>query len=140
MIYTTREEIYEHEILPWIEKHKDSSWCANYYGVRRVITPRFPELPDGVVIEDFDAIIDTLMDYNLTIKDCQSDDNTRYTREKLTSNEFKFVNNTIQKAFVFNRIIDRVIELYGKPKKTTYALTPDDEWVEVKTCLTKEDL
>ena len=141
MIYTSRQEIYENEILPWIEKHKEDGMEIEYYGVRRVLTPKFPELPDGVVIEDFDDILDRLVKFNIKLKRCnETDDNTRYTRNTLTKSEVEFISFAMNKAFIFCDIPDRVVELYDKPKKTTHALTPSEEWVEVKTCWAKEDI
>jgi len=133
MIYTSKHEIYENEILPYIEKHKNDERSCNYGNVRRVVKPTYPELPDGVVIEDFDDILDTLVKANIKRKGyAEIDDNTRYTRNRLTTSECQYMSESMIKGLIFLDIAPRLRELYGEPKKRTYALTIEDKWVEVK--------
>lgn len=111
-IYLTRQEIFEKEILPWVNEHMEN--IIEYSkSIKNDVTFRLNDL----IIEDFDEILDGMMFYNRQLEQYSKDENTSETKTLLTENEVGLIGTNIQKTgWIYVEVRQRIIDLYGKRK------------------------
>lgn len=131
--YFTKQEVFEHEILPWIEDHKTRVHSyGEFDGKTRTEVNWIPPLPNEIEIDLFDKLIERIIASNKMIEKYKTPGDQEIIYGGLTSNNLRLLEEAVYYNSLFSAYIPHILtERYGNPVRKNYRMSREAEWEEI---------